>query len=115
MLSTQCSPDVFTTLDNLINKELLPAFTGWEFHHEQSERTLLSLPFRLGGLAIPVLSDIASDEYLASRVTEPLVDLIVNDNQNEARRMDSKPQTALLLAGGNRVNRAKKTTAETCE
>ena len=100
MRSTQCSPDVFTTLDNLINKELLPAFTGREFHHEQSERTLLSLPVRLGGLAIPVLSDIASNEYLASqRVTEPLVDLIVNDNQDEARKMDSRVQRHCCLLG----------------
>ncbi len=75
--STECPPEAFVTLDNLINTALLPAFTGREFTQAQAERTLLSLPARLGGLAIPVLTNIVTEEYRASgRVTEPLVNLI---------------------------------------
>ena len=42
--STECSPETFATLDDLINTGLLPAFTSCEFANDQPERRLLSLP-----------------------------------------------------------------------
>ena len=65
----------------MINRELLPALTGREFTEEQPERILISLPARLGGLAIPVLRTSAADEYLSSwKVTGPVVDMIATGN-----------------------------------
>ena len=76
--STECPPEAFGALDDFINTSLLPALTGREFVNDQPERTLLSLPARVGGLAIPVVRNISSDEHLVSkRITQSLVDLIV--------------------------------------
>ena len=76
---TECSPETFATLDDLINTSLLPAFTGSEFANDQPKRRLLSLPALLGGLAIPVISNIVLDEHSASkRITQPLVDLMLS-------------------------------------
>ena len=73
--------EVFSQLEDVISRELLPALTGREFTEEQPERILISLPARLGGLAIPVLRTSAADEYLSSwKVTGPVVDMIATGN-----------------------------------
>ena len=64
-------PDMFQTLDDLVNSALLLALIGREFTGEQPERMLLVLPVRLGGMAIPMLEKTASDEHTSSlHVTE---------------------------------------------
>ena len=53
-------------LDEVINKHFIPSIT--ENHHcSAEERLLLSLPVRMGGLAIPILSSLAKEEYQNSR------------------------------------------------
>ena len=97
--STECPPEVFRTLDDLLNTALLSALTGRTFHSSEPERVLLSLPARLGGLAIPIMGNITLDEHLASqRVTRPVVDLIasssgrampnVNENLDDCSQME---------------------------
>ena len=54
-------------VDDVINTCLIPALTGGEFCTEV-ERQLISLPPRLGGLGIPILSTIADDEYKNSKM-----------------------------------------------
>ena len=77
---TECFPEVFETLDNLIESSFLPALTGREFTNDQPERVLVSLPVHHGGLAIPQLASIVADEHKASLVfTQPLVALVVSD------------------------------------
>ena len=77
---TECFPEVFETLDNLINSSFLPALTGRDFTNDQPERVLVSLPVRHGGLAIPRLASVVADEHKASSViTQLLVDLVVSD------------------------------------
>ena len=75
-----CPPEVFTQLDEIINTEFLPALAGREFANEEPDRILLSLPARLGGLAVPILSSpsaLAEEFDTSRRITQPLVDLIV--------------------------------------
>ena len=77
--STECPPDAFGVLDNIIDMELLPALASRGFTTDQPERTLLPLPARMGGLAIPVMEKTALSEHSASlRITGPIVDLIIN-------------------------------------
>ena len=75
--STNCPPDTFAVLDNLINTELLQALTGHAFQEDLSMRHLLAFPARMGGLAIPVLSKVAQEEHNASRrITASFVNII---------------------------------------
>ena len=74
---TECPPETFLVLDQLINEQLLPALTGHEFSSSGSQRTLFSLPAGLGGLALPVVSELVPDEYISSKnSTAPLRELI---------------------------------------
>ena len=65
-------------MDHVIDQKLIPALT--ENHRcSTNERTLLSLPVRLGGLGIPILSEIAEEEFKNSQeMTTELVNNIVN-------------------------------------
>ena len=77
--STPTVPETFAVLDDLIDTVLLPAFTGRSFDHDQPERSLLALPTRLGGLAIPRVTNDAAREYQASTyVTDHMVTTIVS-------------------------------------
>ena len=98
---------MFRTLDDLVNSALLPALTGREFTCEQPERMLLSLPVRLGGMAIPMLEKTASDEHMASlRVTEPAVNVIAvksheceSGNDGNCYRQDPALEAVLTCRG----------------
>ena len=59
-------------LDEKVNSELIPAIT--EGHHcNHRERTLLSLPVRLGGMGLPIFSEICDIEFQNSMLaTEQL-------------------------------------------
>ena len=115
--TTECPPDIFSTLDLLINTALLPAFTGREFTPDQPERTLLSLPARLGGLAIPSLVGTATSEFKASQtVTLPLVELIApNDLQSDdtlAERLKSAASTVVRTIAVCRAEKKKERCAK---
>ena len=78
--SMECHADVFANLDDIINTALFPSLTGHDFTTGQQARTLLSLSAFIGGLTVPVLKDIASEEHPASlQATQPTVDLITPD------------------------------------
>ena len=64
-------------LDDVINKELIPAILGTDTF-SPVDRELFSLPLRFGGHGMPVLSGIAEEEYLMSkRLTAPLATIMV--------------------------------------
>ena len=94
--STECSPDVFATLDSNINNLLLPTLTGREFTSDQPDRTLLSLPACTGGLAIPIVSQITAEEHAVSqRITQPIVDMIV-DSERKLKSSICSPRPSPL-------------------
>ena len=82
--------NVLSPLDVIVENEFIPAIT--EGHHcSQDERLLLSLPVRLGGLGIPIFSDLCEREYRTSQgSTKQLVDNIIN--QAEERLIDTAKQ-----------------------
>ena len=54
--------DIIKPLDDLVNSEFIPAIT--EGHKcNRLERTLLSLPVKLGGMGIPIFSDLCDIEF----------------------------------------------------
>ena len=78
--ATACPPATFERLDEVINQELLPALLGKSIPEVSPTRCLLSLPARLGGIAVPVVGKIAAGEHEASRkITAPLVRMLVRD------------------------------------
>ena len=69
--------DLMQPLDDVINKELIPAILGTDTF-SPVDRELFSLPLRYGGLGMPVLSGIAEEEYLMSkRLTAPLTTIMI--------------------------------------
>ena len=63
-------------LDDKINDKILPSLL--QAIITEKDRKLYSLPLRLGGLAIPILSETATEHYNASqRITAPLVSLMI--------------------------------------
>ena len=69
--------DLMQPLDDVINKELIPAILGTDTF-SPADRELFSLPLRYGGLGMPVLSGIAEEEYLMSkRLTAPLTTIMI--------------------------------------
>ena len=67
-------------LDHLIDTIFIPAISDGHIC-SQDERLLLSLPAKLGGLAIPIFSEMAESEYVNSRlVTSKLSSDIQNQN-----------------------------------
>ena len=72
--------ELLTPLDEVITTELIPAITGG-YICSKLERSLLSLPPKLGGLGLPIFADISNKEYVNSiKVTNDLTDLIIKQN-----------------------------------
>ena len=95
-------------LDDVITKEFLPAITGG-IKCSSNERKLLSLPPKLGGLGIPIFSEIADFEYSNSRlITETLTmkviyqerryeeDPSIKDVKNKITKMRQQRQFEIL-------------------
>ena len=77
MRTMGCFSDVFSPLDEIIEKSFFPSLFGRDI--DPVERTLFSLPCRLGGLGIPVIRELAKNEYEASqRITFALKSRILN-------------------------------------
>ena len=80
-------PDISSLLqkvDDVITTELIPAITGGIIC-SSAERRLLSLPPKLGGLGIPILSSISDTEYQNSvKVTENLRNRIIQQERRYA-------------------------------
>ena len=63
-------------LDDVINNKLIPSFIEYKLCGND-ERLLLSLPTKLGGMGIPVFSEIANIEFQnSSLLTKEHVSLI---------------------------------------
>ena len=78
-------------MDAVIDEEVIPALMGKGFPVDSPERELLSFPARCGGLAIPVLRNLAQGEFDSSvAVTEPLVQLLLTGTYKS--RVSSDPQ-----------------------
>ena len=70
-----------TKLDEPISTVFLPSITNGIVINP-SERKLLSLPPKLGGLGIPIFSEICQFEYENSiKLTKPLCTSIINQNR----------------------------------
>ena len=69
--------ELLEPLDRTITDQFLPALTGLP-SIPNHDRKMFALPVRCGGLGIPVLGEIADDEFQASvRMTAPLAALMV--------------------------------------
>ena len=69
--------DLLRPIDEIVNKKFLPAITEQSAFSE-STRKVLSLPVKLGGLGIPIFSEICEFEFNDSqRMSKYLVDKIV--------------------------------------
>ena len=83
MYLTQTIPNIghlLQPLEDVIWTQFIPALTG-RAPPSDSEQKLFALPARLGGLGLCNPASLSTTEYPASRkVTEPLCDLILNQN-----------------------------------
>ena len=107
-------PDIarlFQPLEEIIQNHFIPALTG-RSPCFKSERLLLSLPARLGGLGITKPDDDCSHSYEASKcITAPLADLITS--QSIKARVDySKVKEAKAHMRNVKVDRLKKISAD---
>ena len=74
--------DLLQPLDEAIENHLLPAIMGTN-NITQPERNLYSLPIRLGGLGIPILTDTAEQEFSTSvQITAPLAAIMILQGTN---------------------------------
>ena len=73
--------NLFEPLEAAIRHKLIPAIVGREI--SESERKILSLPFRYGGLGILDPTETAEFEYNASKLlSEQLTELIFNQEMD---------------------------------
>ena len=85
--------DLLQPLENAIHQHFIPALTGRP-PYSSSERDLLALPARLGGLSIRDPSDAAAECFRSSeRITAPLVALIITQDIDET--VDSDTSVAI--------------------
>ena len=76
MRTLPITEELLQPLEDALQYQLLPAITGRQSLND-TERELLSLPARLGGLSIPVVTENANSHHSAwTTVMAPLVDLI---------------------------------------
>ena len=82
-------------LDDVIRTEFIPAITGG-INCSDTERRLMSLPPRFGGLGIPIFSESAQKEYEFSIIlSKDLTTKIINQQpqfatNNNAKKIKSK-------------------------
>ena len=81
--------DKLVEVDKVLDEKLIPALFGCPV--SQLERRILSMPVRFGGLGIPVLSQLAKEEYKASSaVTRELIDAMKgteSENQGDLKKI----------------------------
>ena len=80
-------------LDRIIDEEFLPAITeGHNFSAD--ERRLVSLPVRMGGLGIPIFSELCTREFYTSKnVTKQLSENIVKQNAKLSIDVNKQKET----------------------
>ena len=76
MRTTSSIDEELRRLNDVINNKLMPSFTENKLCGND-ERHLLSLPIKLGGMGIPIFSEISQTEFQNSlQLTEEHVSLI---------------------------------------
>ena len=66
----------------------------------RTERELFSLPTRLGGLGLSVLTECSEDQYISSkRITAPLVSIIIlqSEKQHSGKELPDHQQTTEII------------------
>ena len=90
--------EYYEPLDQTINDKLLPALLGQPAVSENLRR-VFALPARVGGLGIPVLQEVANEEFQTSlRVTAPLVTLMVLQSKEMPNRDEIRNCHAIVSA-----------------
>ena len=101
--------ELFQPLEEAIRHQFLLALTGTEALND-SERMLMALPARHGGLGIPIHTAVARLLFLAcSSITAPLVDLTKQQNTDypiEARLKQRQMKAAIRTS--NRIDATNK-------
>ena len=98
--------DVLHPIEETIRQYFIPAITGCNLCSDD-ERVLLSLPVKLGGLGISILTDSSNQEYNNSRlVTEKSTNNIINQNKTYDPLKDE------IKAIKNNIKNSKLTSAE---
>ena len=95
-------PDISDHLNQLnkaITSEFIPAITGG-IHCSKIKRKLLSLPSKLGGLGIPIFTEISNQEYeyssmlskdLSTRIMKKEIQLSSETDKDQTK--NQKPKT----------------------
>ena len=89
--------NLLKSIDDVVTTQFIPAITGG-IYVNQEQRRLLSLPVKLGGLAIPIFSDISDNEFSFSvKISENHVNGILaqqrkytKDSEMAAKKNDIK-------------------------
>ena len=103
--------DLFHPLENAIREQLIPAICGR--HVSDIERRLFALPYRYGGLGIRNPVETADTEYEAStKVTQPLADLIVQQEMDLSRLDRDKVKEIKLEVRAEKERKFKAEEAE---
>ena len=89
MRTTSGIDEELRRLDDVINNKLIPSFTENKLCGDD-ERHLLSLPTKLGGMGIPIFSEISQTEFQnSSQLTEEHVSLITRQDRTYNIEKDS--------------------------
>ena len=73
--------ELLKPIDDIINEKFLPSITEHQYISE-SDRRLLSLPVKLGGLGIPIFSESCIVEFENSRkISKYLIEKIITQDQ----------------------------------
>ena len=95
---------LYAPLDRVLNDQLLPAFTGHSVPVEGGLRALLSLPAKLGGLAVRSnVSRAAAERTLCRDAIAPMVELVVGGTSTH--EVSSVVTACRTLAAGARAAR----------
>ena len=94
--------EIMQPLDNVINNSFIPAITE-EHILSPDDRKLLSLPARLGGMGIPIFSEVCTREYNSSlKATESLrPKIIAQDNRFILDKKSERQRDAAIRSDRN--------------
>ena len=96
--------DILGDLDKVIDNEFIVAITEGHICTED-ERKLMSLPVKMGGLGIPIFSEICSREFSAShRITQQLTENIVNQRLRLELDVNRQKQTEAEIKRERKMN-----------
>ena len=101
------TPDIserMRPLEHVTKEEFIPAILNRVFSCTDELRTIFALPPRFGGLGIPVMLEVADNEYEYScRATKNLKEAIVHQCDNYEEGEEAKVVKALITRDRNRV------------